>query len=66
MNDEKTIGGAALELLELASSRVWAFDCMRDCKHRREGQKAYQCPHFNPRDNGEIRCYGWRDESMGD
>lgn len=55
----------AAELLRLSASKIEHSDCQRNCKFYNVERGAMFCPNLDPRDNGEIACYGWR-EGAGD
>lgn len=55
----------AAELVRLAATQIEHKDCQRNCKHYNYERGALFCPNLDPRDKGEIACYGWQ-EGSGD
>ncbi len=52
----------AAELLKLAAHQIEVRDCQGrgGCRHYNVERGAMCCPSLNPRDNGEVCCYGWQ------
>lgn len=55
----------AAELLRMMARKIEYRDCMRNCKFYDVERGAMFCPNLDPRDKGEIACYGWQ-EGSGD